>query len=101
MDSGEKINTEVKLKLADLQILYVGMEGIVITTYSNTRYYITVIDNTESRNAQQLLQETKERLEMTLKASSTGTWSNYTGSNKIDLDEFIQKILNNDPTKFN
>lgn len=101
MDSGEKINTEVKLKLADLQILYVRMEGIVITTYSNTRYYITVIDITESRNARQLLQETKERLEMTLKASSTGTWSIDNGSDKIVLDEFSQKILDFDPEKFN
>src|SRR5690606_35607684 len=71
MNSGEKINTEVKLILSNRQILYVRIEGIEITNYnpSNIKYYITVIDITESRNAQQLLQETKERLEMTLKAS--------------------------------
>ncbi|TCK83583.1 PAS domain-containing sensor histidine kinase [Albibacterium bauzanense] len=102
-NSNEKINTEVKLILANQQVLYVRMEGIVIPSFSssNIKYYITVIDITESRNAQQLLQETKERLEMTLKASSMGFWSIENGSDQIVLDEYSHDILDLDPLKFN
>jgi len=101
--SNEKINTEVKLMLANQQVVYVRMEGIVIPSFSssNIKYYITVIDITESRNAQQLLQETKERLEMTLKASSMGIWSIENGTDKIALDEYSYKILDLDPWQFN
>src|SRR5690606_35580453 len=73
-NSSEKMNTEVKLDLPNERSLYTRIEGILIPNLisSNIKYYITVIDITESREVQQLLQETKERLEMTLKASSTG-----------------------------
>src|SRR5690606_13399777 len=91
--------------------LFTRIEGIVIPDMisSHIKYYITVIDTTESRKAQQLLKETNERLEMILKASSTGIWgiefgnknikldeSNY----KVRLDENCYKILNLDPWEF-
>lgn len=102
-NSNEKINTEVKLMLANQQVLYVRLEGTIIpnVTTSTIKYYITVIDITESRNAQQLLNETKERLEMALKASSMGIWSIKNASGRIVLDEYSHKILDLDPWQFN
>jgi len=102
-DSNEKINTEVKLVLPNQQSLYTRIEGVVIPNFisSNLRYYITVIDITESREVQQLLKETKERLEMTLKASSTGIWSIEHESNRMILDEYSYHVLELQPWEFN
>src|SRR5690606_1816787 len=64
-ESRSKVNTEVRLILPNKETLFTRIEGIVIPdmTSSHIKYYITVIDTTESRNAQQLLKETNERLE--------------------------------------
>jgi len=102
-ESNEKVNTEVKLVLPNQQSVYTRLEGIVIPNFisSNLRYYITVIDITESRKVQQLLEETKERLEMTLKASSTGIWSIEQESNRMILDDYSYQVLELHPREFN
>jgi len=102
-DSGEKMKTEVKLVLPNKQFLYTRIEGIIIqsSTFSDSKYYLTVIDITESTQVQQLLKETKERLEITLKASSTGIWSIEQGSNRITFDEYSHKILDLKSSEFN
>ncbi|MBB5644485.1 PAS domain-containing protein [Pedobacter cryoconitis] len=90
-----KQTAEIKLKLAGDQIVYTRMEGRAISSIivTDVKYYITVIDVTESRNAQQVLKETKERLEMTLKASATGTWTICAETSSVFLDPHSFNIM--------
>lgn len=98
-----KQSAEIKLLLPGGQIVYTRMEGIAISNMivADIKYYITLIDVTESRNAQQVLRETKERLEMTLKASATGTWTITCGSNEVFLDTHSYNIMGMQGWKFN
>lgn len=90
-----KQSAEIKLMLKNEQIVYTRMEGIAISSMlaSDIKYYITLIDITESRNAQQTLREAKERLEMTLRASSTGTWTIDCNANQVFMDVHSCNIM--------
>jgi PAS domain S-box-containing protein len=81
---------------------YARIEGVCTSNVftDKVQYYITLVDITESKNAQQKLVETSERLTMTLKASSTGTWNMQVGENQIYLDEFSYQILQIQPWEF-
>lgn len=93
--SDGKQSAEIKLLLPREKIVYTRMEGIAISSMivTEVKYYITIIDITESRNAQQVLKETKERLEMTLKASATGTWTIGCDANEVFLDPHSFNIM--------
>lgn len=93
--SGQKQSEEVKLLLADGKVIYTRMEGIAIQNQltDTMQYYVTVIDITNSRNAQQELKETNKRLALTLSASSTGTWTISLKDNRMFLDEFSLALL--------
>ena len=97
-----KQSVEVKLILPDDRLIYTIMEGIAIPSMiaEDIKYYITVIDITQSRNAQQVLKETKERLEMTLTASSTGTWTIIQHTSSVFLDTHSLKIMSVADWKF-
>lgn len=97
-----KQTAEIKLLLPEDQIVYTRMEGTAISSLISTqiKYYITVIDITQSRNSQQVLQETKERLEMTLKASATGTWTIHCDNNSVFLDPHSFNIMGVNSWKF-
>lgn len=97
-----KQSAEIKLLLPHDKIVYTRMEGIAISSMlaSEIKYYITLIDITESRNAQMILKETKERLEMTLKASATGTWTIECDANKVFLDTHSLNIMGISSWKF-
>jgi len=97
-----KQTMEVKLELPDKKITYTRIEGIAIAHVisSNIKYYITVIDITESRYARKILQETSDRLEMTLKASSTGIWTANLVTGTVYLDDFSYDILGVKPWEF-
>jgi PAS domain S-box-containing protein len=97
-----KQTMEVKLELPDKKVTYTRIEGIAIAHVisSNIKYYITVIDITESRYARKILQETSDRLEMTLKASSTGTWTANLITGTVYLDDFSYDILGVKPWEF-
>lgn len=90
-----KQSVELKLGQSAERWVYTRMEGIVISSIlvTDSKYYITVIDITDSRNAQQTLKDAKERLEMTLKASSTGTWTVGCTEETVFLDPHSLKIL--------
>jgi len=94
-ESAGKVSTEVRLNLQNKETIYVRIEGAGITSLipSNVKYYLTVIDTTESRKAQEALKEANERLEMILKASSTGIWSIEFGNKNIKFDENSLRIL--------
>lgn len=98
-----KQTAEVKLKLIDDQFIYARMEGRAVSSIivTEVKYYIAIIDITESRNAQQVLKETKDRLEMTLKASATGTWTIGCASNTVFLDTHSFNIMGVSSTSFN
>lgn len=93
--SGQKQSIEVKLVLSNEKVMYTRMEGIAINNQftQNLEYYVTVIDITDSRNAQQELRETNKRLELTLTASSTGTWTINLKDNRVFLDQFSLALL--------
>jgi PAS domain S-box-containing protein len=90
-----KKSTEIQLNLPGEEVVYTRIEGIAIPSLISTdvKYYIAIIDITASRNAQQILSETKDRLEMTLKASSTGTWTADCNADKLYLDLHSLNIL--------
>lgn len=100
--SGQKQAVEVKLLLADKKIMYTRMEGIAIQNKltSSLQYYVTVIDITDSRLAQQELKETNKRLALTLTASSTGTWTINLKDNRMFLDEFSLALLDTNAWDF-
>lgn len=85
---------EIKLSCNELNF-YARIEGVSISNVftDKVHYYLTVLDVTESKSAEQKLIDTTERLTMTLKASSTGTWTMELGENQIFLDEFSRGIL--------
>lgn len=86
---------EIKVRMSNNQIYDTRMEGIAISDglIKNNKYYVTVIDISESKRAQQQLLKTTQRLEMTLNASGTGTWTMELGNNKLFLDEFSYAVL--------
>lgn len=92
---------EVKLVYRDVSF-YARIEGVAISNvfWDKTQYYLTVVDITESKNAQQKLLDTSQRLTMTLKASSTGTWTLQLAEKQLFLDDFSIQILNVQPAIF-
>ncbi|TDO22693.1 PAS domain-containing sensor histidine kinase [Pedobacter duraquae] len=100
--TGIRQNFEIKLSLHNEQEIYTRMEGVAVinTTSGKIQYYITVVDTTESRIAQQLLVETSQRLKLTLSASSTGTWTMEMSRNRIFLDDFSYTVLGIDTWDF-
>ncbi|MBB2150396.1 PAS domain-containing sensor histidine kinase [Pedobacter gandavensis] len=90
-----KHNCELKLLMAGGHECDTRMEGIAIVdpATNNNKYYITVIDISESKFAQRELLKTTQRLEMTLNASGTGTWWLDLDGDKLFLDEFSYSVL--------
>ncbi|MFD0940754.1 sensor histidine kinase [Pedobacter boryungensis] len=90
-----KQTAEIKMQLFNGDQIYTKMEGIAVhNLFSDVLVYcVTVTDITASKLAEQKLQVTTERLEMSLKASGTGTWSIDLIENRVFLDEFSLKLL--------
>ncbi|RZM18624.1 MAG: PAS domain-containing protein, partial [Pedobacter sp.] len=101
-DEGKRQNFETKLSLDQDKEIYTRMEGIAVPNElpDKNQYYITVVDVTESKLAEQQLLDTSERLKITLSASSTGTWTMESGKHKIFLDDFSCLVLNVKPGEF-
>jgi PAS domain S-box-containing protein len=101
-NSASRQSMEIKLQLGNHEVAYTRVEGITVQNMdaSKVRYYIAVIDITESRKAQMNLLGTKDRLEMTLKASSTGTWTIDPSEDKVYFDDYSYAILGLKPWEF-
>ncbi|TSD62906.1 PAS domain S-box protein [Inquilinus sp. KBS0705] len=69
---------------------YAQVEGTAISplTGGGAEYYIAIIDITERIEAVKTLAETKERLELSLEASSAGAWELDLDNMHFYLDEF-------------
>lgn len=98
-----KQSCEISLYQSGDKELYTRLEGIAVYDSHTQRhkFYVTVIDISESRNAQQKLINTTHRLNMTLTASGTGTWTMELAENRFFLDEFSHTILELDASEFN
>jgi PAS domain S-box-containing protein len=90
-----KQSCEIRLLFDNDRERYTRMEGTAIynAITKKTQYYIAVIDITESRTAQQKLTDTSQRLEITLNACGTGTWTMDLASNKVFLDDFSYTLM--------
>jgi PAS domain S-box-containing protein len=90
-----KQTAEIKMQLFNGEQIYTKMEGIAIhNSFADVlAYYVTVTDITANKIAQQKIQVTTERLEMSLSASGAGTWSIDLTENRVFLDEFSLKLL--------
>jgi PAS domain S-box-containing protein len=90
-----KQSIDIKLQLKNGAVYYTRVEGIrTKSKYSEELlYYITVTDITENRLIQQNLLATAQRLEMTLGATGTGTWSLDLESRKIYMDDFCCSLF--------
>jgi PAS domain S-box-containing protein len=100
-ETGNKQFFETRISFNNVDF-YGRLEGVSISNVfiDKVQYYITLVDITETKTAQQKLMDTSERLTMTLKASSTGTWTMQLGENRIFLDEFSYEILQIQPWEF-
>ena len=101
--SSSRQSMEIKLQLGNNDVAYTRVEGISVQNMiaEQVRYYIAVIDITESRKAQLNLLATNDRLEMTLTASSTGTWTIDLAKDKVYFDDYSYAILDLKPWEFN
>lgn len=101
-NSTSRQSMEIKLLLGSDDVAYTRVEGITVQNMvaAQVRYYIAVIDITESRKAQLNLLATNDRLEMTLKASSTGTWTIDLSADKVYFDDYSYAILGLKPWEF-
>ncbi|MBG6233462.1 PAS domain S-box-containing protein [Pedobacter sp. CAN_A7] len=101
-NSDSRQSIEMKLQLGNNEFTYARVEGIIVQNIvpSQVKYYIAVIDIKESRDAQINLLATKDRLEMTLKASSTGTWTVDTSKDKVYFDDYSYAIFGLKPWEF-
>jgi PAS domain S-box-containing protein len=92
--SQSKQSCRIKMISTDYTDFYAQVEGIATISIvgAAAQFYIAIIDITEQIQAAKRLAETKERLELSLEASSAGTWELDMESMKLYLDEFNYKI---------
>jgi PAS domain S-box-containing protein len=97
-----KRTCEVKVIHKDNTVLYLRLEGLKVKHKFNEsfQYYVTAVDITTSNLAQQRLMDTKQRLELTLRASGTGTWVMELDQRKLTFDDYCLSILELDNLTF-
>jgi len=90
LNSGVKQSCQIRMRSKKGTDFYVQMEGIAIRPMRTMPLQcdIAVIDITERVQAEKVLAKTKERLELALEASSSGTWELELDTMKFYLDEF-------------
>lgn len=100
--SNAKQHIDIKLLFGSGTTCYTRVEGLKTKSKYNdqVQYYITVTDVTEIRLAQQNLQATAQRLEMTLMASGTGTWTLDIENRNIYMDGFCCSLFEINPAEF-
>ncbi len=90
LNSGKKQRCQLKMNSKSGREFYVQMEGIAISPIRTLPLQcdIAVMDITERVQAEKVLAKTKERLELALEASSSGTWELELDTLMFYLDEF-------------
>jgi PAS domain S-box-containing protein len=94
MQSGEHQGCQLKLVSKAGRQIHVQLQGICTSRQAVTlqQYYLAVIDITERVQTERNLAEVKERLELSLEASSAGTWALELETMKFYLDEFNYQL---------
>jgi PAS domain S-box-containing protein len=102
MQSGERQGCQLKMVSKAGRPFYAQLEGICTSRQPVARqqYYIAVINITERIQTEKNLAEVKERLELSLEASSAGTWELELETMKFHLDEFNYRICEVPEGKF-
>jgi PAS domain S-box-containing protein len=102
LTSPEKQSCQLKFTSAGQRTFYAQVEGIAINVSQSlkTQYYVAIIDITERIEAEQLLAETKDRLELSLKASSSGVWELNTSNMQMYLDKANHHLCNIEESNF-
>jgi len=90
LNTGVKQSCQLKMNSRKGREFYVQMEGITVTPARSLplQFDIAVMDITERVQAEKVLAKTKERLELALEASASGTWELELDTMKFYLDEF-------------
>jgi PAS domain S-box-containing protein len=93
--NADKQICEVKATNVIQKVTFLLLEGLKIKNEVNGtfQYYVTAIDITIGKLSQQRLLNTKQRLEMTLRASGTGTWTLDLGQRFLTFDDYCFSIL--------
>ncbi|PRD44994.1 hypothetical protein C5745_18680 [Sphingobacterium haloxyli] len=97
---GQRRECEIKLKVSENKTIFAHLNGVAALqpVSKDTLYYTTLMDVTEAKFVQQRLLETSERLDLTLRASYTGTWMAKLGApGSIFLDDNSKDILGISP----
>lgn len=102
LTSSVKQSCQLKFLSASNREFHAQLEGIAINTSFNLKlqYYVAVIDVTERIEAQQVLAETKDRLEISLNASSSGVWELNMRTMQIYLDKANHRLCNIEEGEF-
>ena len=100
--SQQRQYVELNIFASQQDAFYARIEGVGILDPQSEKlqFYITIADITESRDAQQKLLDTSNRLAMTLNASDTGTWTMTFKRRRIFLDEYSNSIFEIEPGTF-
>ncbi len=92
---------ELKIRRAGNVQSLTRLQGTVKTGHDDViECYIAMVDITARKRIEQELAETKERLELSLKASLAGTWELDLTTMKFFLDESSHRICNMSDTTF-
>jgi PAS domain S-box-containing protein len=85
---------QLKMGLLQSTEFYAQVEGKKISSLVSgfAQYYVAIIDITERIEAGITLVATKERLQLSLEASSAGIWELELDTMRVHLDEFNQHI---------
>jgi len=102
LTSSVKQSCQLKFLSVNGREFYAQVEGIAINTSFDLKLqcYIAVIDITERIKAEQVLAETKDRLEISLNASSSGVWELNLGNMQLYLDKANHQLCNIEEGKF-
>ncbi|MCW3077758.1 MAG: putative signal transduction histidine kinase [Bacteroidetes bacterium] len=95
INSKKKLSCETQLKSREGKIFHVLLEGSVISNIGTNEpsFYFAIIDITEKKQAEIEQKEMTERLEMALRASSTGTITIHMVTMDVKLDNFALEIM--------
>jgi PAS domain S-box-containing protein len=94
MQSGERQGCQLRIISKAGRVFYAQLEGVCTNKQliNEQQYFIAVIDITERTLTGKKLAEVKERLELSLEASSAGTWELELETMRFYLDEFNYRL---------
>jgi PAS domain S-box-containing protein len=84
---------ELRMRKGDGSYFYSRIEMVVIRREGKNTYLLAVIDESERKSEELLQKETLQRLDMSLSASSTGTWSMDMKTGNMEFDRYTADLF--------